>query len=86
MQGDSDSLDKNPAIKLLDFFDSLKGGDGDGDGDGDGCTVLETSETAGRSETVRGLNGVGPEWMGLWLRQWGFGGGRKTGERRRSLL
>lgn len=59
---------KNPAVKLLDFYESLQGGEGDGDG----CTVLETSETAARSETVRGLKGVGPEWMGLWLRQWGF--------------
>ncbi|KAI4218683.1 MAG: hypothetical protein L6R36_008811 [Xanthoria steineri] len=55
---------KNPAVKLLDFYESLQGGDG--------CTVLQTSETAATSETVRALKGVGPEWMGLWLRQWGF--------------
>lgn len=33
---------------------------------------LETIDTVSRSETMRGLTAVGPEWMEIWLRQWSF--------------
>ena len=34
--------------------------------------VLETTETAKASKSMRGLGAVGEEWMGRWLRQWEF--------------
>ncbi|MCJ1401925.1 hypothetical protein MMC11_005142 [Xylographa trunciseda] len=55
---------KNPAIKLLEWFEQMKAGGEEAE--------LETAETATRSETLRGLTAVGPEWMEIWLKQWDF--------------
>ncbi|KAL8729173.1 MAG: hypothetical protein Q9166_004912 [cf. Caloplaca sp. 2 TL-2023] len=63
---EEDVAEKNPAIKLLDFFEDLVGGE-------EGAhTVLETKETVRKSETMRCLKGVDGGWMGMWLRQWGW--------------
>ena len=55
---------KNPGIKLLEWFKQLKAGGEEPE--------LETVKTAKRSETLRGLTAVGPEWMEIWLKQWNF--------------
>ncbi len=55
---------KNPGIKLLQWFEQMKAGGEEAE--------LETKETAKRSETLRGLTAVGPEWMEIWLKQWNF--------------
>ena len=60
----TDDVKKNPGIKLLEFFGSMNEGSVDAE--------LETKQTAGRSETMRGLKPVGPEWMKIWLQQWDF--------------
>lgn len=55
---------RNPGVKLLEFFEGMSA---------EGVDVeLETNETMKGSETMRGLKAVGREWMGIWLRQWGF--------------
>ena len=57
-------LERNPGIKLLEFFESMsQGGLG---------SHLETKDTVKGSETMRGLKRVGREWMEIWLKQWGF--------------
>ncbi|KAL8801018.1 MAG: hypothetical protein Q9182_004762 [Xanthomendoza sp. 2 TL-2023] len=53
----------NPAVKLLGFFEALVGGEE---------AVMATAETVGRSAVMKGLEGVGEEWMGLWMEQWGW--------------
>ncbi|KAL9594502.1 MAG: hypothetical protein Q9219_006996 [cf. Caloplaca sp. 3 TL-2023] len=58
-----EDVDRNPGIKLLDFYEGLSGA---------GSTVLETRETEGVSGTVKGLGTVGEEWMRKWLEQWDF--------------
>ncbi|MCJ1280878.1 hypothetical protein MMC26_000195 [Xylographa opegraphella] len=62
--GKSEDVAKNPAIKLLEWFEQMKAGAEEPE--------LETVETAKRSETLRALTAVGPEWMGIWLKQWNF--------------
>lgn len=40
---------------------------------GDEEVMLETDMTGKTSESMReGLTAVGKEWMGVWLKQWGF--------------
>lgn len=61
-------VDRNPAIKLLDFFTLLEkkvGNDRSG-------VVLDTQNTAQKSAQLRALPKVSCEWMELWMRQWGF--------------
>ena len=60
----TEDVAKNPGIKLLEWFEGMKKGGEEAD--------LETVETAERSETLRGLTAVGPEWMEIWLKQWNF--------------
>lgn len=60
----TEDVRKNPGIKLLDFFVGMNQGPLGAD--------LETEKTVGRSETMRGLKAVGPEWMKIWLEQWNF--------------
>lgn len=57
-------MGKNPGVKLLEFFEAM--------GMAGGEVVLETERTVERSSAMRDSKPVGPEWMGLWLRQWGF--------------
>ena len=65
---DPDDASKNPAVKLLPFFDELADGDSK-----ESAVTLDTEKTAEKSERLRSLTAVGEEWMALWMRQWGFG-------------
>ncbi|KAI4122400.1 MAG: hypothetical protein LQ338_005847 [Usnochroma carphineum] len=56
-------LERNPAVKLLDFYEGMREG---------GVTVLETERTRRASGTLDALGKVGERWLGLWLGQWGF--------------
>lgn len=64
----SDDASKNPAVKVLPFFEELAGGSKE-----ERAATLDTAKTAERSERLRSLTAVGEEWMALWMRQWGFG-------------
>ena len=64
----SDQFSKNPAIKLLPFFDGLARGTEE-----ERAVTLDTEKTSKTSERLRSLKAVGEEWMALWMRQWGFG-------------
>jgi hypothetical protein len=52
----------NPAIKLLGFYEGLVAGDGVPGVDGK--TAME------RSEKLRSLAGLKPEWMDTWIQDW----------------
>ena len=65
----TEDVGKNPAIKLLDFFKGLEQHAGN-------SQALETKETRKSSKTLAGLGPVSPEWMAIWMKQWGFGGAR----------
>ncbi|KAL8769234.1 MAG: hypothetical protein Q9209_004735 [Squamulea sp. 1 TL-2023] len=56
----------NPAIRLLDFYQSLA------DGSSQVNHVFETTETIKRSQRLKSLKAVGLGWMKLWLEQWNF--------------
>ena len=57
-------FDRNPAIKLLDFFEGLPGAQ---------MPRLSTVQTQKRSRVLREMRAVGAEDMQRWMRQWGFG-------------
>lgn len=61
-----EDLDRNPAIKLLDFFEQLAS-----TGEGD-VVRFETANTLRVSAALRDLEAVKAEWMGGWMRQWEF--------------
>lgn len=59
----TEDIDINPAIRLLDFYESLLG-------DSDYHKLgFETLETVRESRELAGLEAVRPEWMKLWLEQ-----------------
>lgn len=62
-------LEKNPGIKLLDFFESL----GNSNGTNYSAPLPSTERSAARSKTLASLQPVGPEWMSLWIKQLGLG-------------
>ncbi|KAI1123749.1 hypothetical protein F5Y10DRAFT_45890 [Nemania abortiva] len=53
----------NPAIKLLDFYESLTEAGG---------TMLNTERTLGASPTLSAVGPVQEQWMDNWMRQWAF--------------
>lgn len=59
-------VNDNPAVKLLPFFEGIEMGMKDGER---GIT-LDTQWTEAKSQTMRGLQQVGGEWMANWMRQW----------------
>ena len=61
----------NPGIKLLDFYRGMSEGGAEGTG------VLETDVTVRASGTMAGLRAVGEDWMGKWMEQGGFKGGKE---------
>ncbi|RYP43738.1 hypothetical protein DL768_009730 [Monosporascus sp. mg162] len=61
-------LKQNPGLKLLDFFESLRV---DGDEASRGL-VLDVELSTDKSRTFATLEPVNEEWMGLWLKQWGY--------------
>lgn len=62
------NLKQNPALKLLDFFQSID----EVVKRGERWPVMETRASARKSPTMASLEPVGEEWMKLWLRQWKF--------------
>ncbi|KAL8807102.1 MAG: hypothetical protein Q9182_000935 [Xanthomendoza sp. 2 TL-2023] len=56
----------NPAVKLLAFFEGIEMGMTEAKG---GVT-LDTRCSEAKSQTMRGLQQVGSEWMVNWMRQW----------------
>lgn len=62
------SLKQNPALKLLDYFESVARTAAKGEK----WPVLETEETVKKSQTLAGLLPVSEEWLDLWLEQWRF--------------
>ncbi|PWY68955.1 NRPS-like enzyme [Aspergillus sclerotioniger CBS 115572] len=59
-----DEMEKNPAGKLLGFFEDAVSGCGDPG------RVFETKRTAERSGKLRAVEGVKAEWVRKWVREW----------------
>ncbi|KAI0429011.1 L-aminoadipate-semialdehyde dehydrogenase [Xylaria sp. FL1042] len=62
------SLKQNPALKLLDYFESVTRTAAKGES----WPVLETEETAKKSRVLAELLPVSEQWLDLWLQQWRF--------------
>jgi len=57
-------VSKNPALKLLEFFQGMRLG---------GASArLDMKGTSERSASMRALKPVNGEWMKMWLDQWKF--------------
>lgn len=56
---------RNPAVKILDFFDSLCS-------EGYEPTHFDTRETVRVSRTLANLGPVHEGWIKIWMRQWSF--------------
>ncbi|KAL8725823.1 MAG: hypothetical protein Q9166_007110 [cf. Caloplaca sp. 2 TL-2023] len=59
-----EAIDKNPAIKLVDFFGARV--------HFNSSPIMETKLSLEHSQTLRRLDKVRPEQMRVWLEQWGF--------------
>ncbi|KAL8782953.1 MAG: hypothetical protein Q9195_009526, partial [Heterodermia aff. obscurata] len=58
------ALRDKPALKLLDLFAEIQAGNSE--------LAFDTKNGTQASQTMRGLGPVGPKWMGLWMKQWGY--------------
>jgi thioester reductase-like protein len=67
---DVDAIAKKPAVKILDFFRSMQKSKYIGAKD----VVLSTREAETASPVLGRLGPVRAEWIGRWMRDWGFGG------------
>ncbi|KAH8426117.1 uncharacterized protein LDX57_003859 [Aspergillus melleus] len=56
-------LEKNPAAKLLEFFESLASSS-------EPDNVLDTQTTAKRSEKLQAVDAIKPEWIHKWVQEW----------------
>ncbi|PLB43654.1 NRPS-like enzyme [Aspergillus steynii IBT 23096] len=56
-------LAQNPAAKLLDFFETSASTSEPGN-------VLDTQKTAQRSEKLRAVDAIKPEWIRKWVQEW----------------
>ena len=65
-EGKQSDVEKNPAIKLLEFYEDMANRKDQRQ------VMLDTKETQKKSETLRGMKAVGEEWVGMYMRQWGF--------------
>jgi thioester reductase-like protein len=63
--------EKNPGLKLVDFYESLGGRKQKG-GEMAMMPVVATEVSAAKSKTLAALHPVGTDWMALWVRQLGF--------------
>ncbi|KAL8732298.1 MAG: hypothetical protein Q9166_002870 [cf. Caloplaca sp. 2 TL-2023] len=63
---DAQEMSVNPAIRLLDFYQSLA------DDGSKANPVFETRATVAESRSLKSLEAVKPEWMKMWLEQWDF--------------
>lgn len=57
-------LEKNPAAKLLSFFEDIMSGESEA------TSFLDTKLTAQRSEKLRAVEGVKKEWIEKWVGEW----------------
>lgn len=64
-EGREELENKNPALRLIDFFESLPHLQ---------RPKFSTEEAQKISKTLRGLKAVNADWQELWMRQWGFPG------------
>ena len=62
----TENVNVNPAIKLLDFFQSLLSKSPPT------SSIFETAETELNSRELAALEAIKPEWMRIWLEQWNF--------------
>jgi hypothetical protein len=60
-----DVLRENPAVKLLEFYESLAV-----DGDDQLPKQLAIQETLEKSPSLQGLEAIKPEWLSGWIRDW----------------
>ncbi|KAI5918368.1 hypothetical protein F4810DRAFT_704251 [Camillea tinctor] len=60
-----EDIERNPAIKLLDFFEGLVGKTTE-------PALLDVEKAVGISQSLANLGPVGDEWMATWMGQWGF--------------
>ncbi|KAF2098480.1 acetyl-CoA synthetase-like protein [Rhizodiscina lignyota] len=66
-------VDKNPGIKLLEFYKTLTvDSKGHANGAAKILPVLKIEKVLQQSHTMQKLGPVTPEWMALWMEQWGF--------------
>lgn len=65
---DQQNLNKNPAAKLLPFFDELR--DKALRFPKTPAATLDTAQTVQCSDTLASLDVVTPDWMALWMKQW----------------
>ena len=63
----SQRSDLNPALKLMNFYNTCMKLEGGGP-----AIALATTKTAQKSKTLREVETVGPQWMKQWMRQLGF--------------
>ena len=57
-------LRDKPALKLLNLFAEIQAGNSE--------LAFDTKNGSQVSQTLRRLEAVGPKWMGLWMKQWGY--------------
>ena len=62
----TENVNANPAIRLLDFFQSLLSKAQHAN------PIFETVETEHNSVNLAALEAIKPEWMKIWLEQWNF--------------
>ncbi|CCF43041.1 hypothetical protein CH063_12854 [Colletotrichum higginsianum] len=63
--GATDDMDRNPGVKLLDFYQGLAAAAGHG-------VEFSMERTVKSSRTMREMQAVTPELMQNWCRQWAF--------------
>ncbi|KAI9046454.1 hypothetical protein LZ554_009203 [Drepanopeziza brunnea f. sp. 'monogermtubi'] len=77
---DAKAVERNPAVKLLDFYRDASEVQAEGkndaerkkNGNGNGIATMQTANAERESATMSRLGAVGPEWMRLWLEGWAF--------------
>lgn len=60
----ADFLEVNPAVKLLEFYEEALGGGKEA------CNEMEIEKTLRRSAKLRDLQGIKPDWIRKWVREW----------------
>ncbi|KAK2061525.1 thioester reductase domain-containing protein [Colletotrichum caudatum] len=66
--GSADGIDKNPGVKLLDFYKNLASAGGSAAA----AAEFSMERTTKASRTMREMRAVTPELMHNWCRQWAF--------------
>lgn len=60
-----EEVERSPALKLVEFFRNAAGPH-------DLTPDFSTKKTQARSKSLRNCGPVTPEWMELWMKQWGY--------------